>query len=65
MISRLPISPAARAELGTFAFPLRELSEVHRLLACEHAAPLTLLAGEFSGAMRDELLASSGELALS
>ena len=53
------------AELATFAFPLTDLAEVRRLLACRYAAPTILLGGEFSGAVRDELLTVYGELSLS
>eukprot|EP00965_Chrysotila_dentata_P166380 5493142-Pleurochrysis_carterae.AAC.1 len=56
MVSTDPVSDAAKQELASFTFPLRNLDEVRRLLACRHAAPTTLLAGEFSGAMRGELL---------
>eukprot|EP00965_Chrysotila_dentata_P093533 3090084-Pleurochrysis_carterae.AAC.1 len=58
-------SAAAQRELASFDSPLRSLHDVRRLLACRHAAPTALVAGEFSGALRFELLRSHGELALS
>eukprot|EP00965_Chrysotila_dentata_P009744 317484-Pleurochrysis_carterae.AAC.1 len=64
MVCTNPVSDAAKQELESFTFPLRDLDEVKRLLSCQHSAPTTLLAGEFSGAMRSELL-RAGELALS
>ena len=61
-----PAEQSARTdELASFSFPLTELSEVRRLLSCRHASPTILLGGEFSGALRDELLNVYGELALS
>ena len=51
-------------ELASFSFPLTSVAEVQRLLATRHASPTVLLGGEFSGAVRDELLLVYNVLAL-
>ena len=42
------------AELATFHWPLRSVSELRRLFECHHAAPASVCGGEFTAAVRSE-----------
>ena len=42
------------SELATFRWPITELSEMHRLLACKHATPVSVTGGEFTAVCRAE-----------
>ena len=48
-------SAEAAAEFASFTWPLTSVSEVVRLLACQHIAPTWLLLGEFTGSWAERV----------
>ena len=52
-------------ELATFVWPITDMAEIERLLACTHASPVSAVGGEFTGACRVENERVHNEVTLS